>query len=107
MTRITEDAKHLALIERYPTLAGPDEVLELVEDYRREKSLHEQVVQDWAGCRETLELAEATLGAIRALCEQAERNYGGPVSMARVEAWVHLGALRTVLDRYPLPEETS
>lgn len=67
----------------------------------------EAVFAEIDSLRDRLDRAEPTLGAARALCRETERSYGGPVSMARVEAWVHLGALRTVLDRYPLPEETS
>jgi len=44
-----------------------------------------------------------TIDRVTALCDQAERNYGGSAGMANVEAWVHLGSLRRALAD-PLPE---
>jgi len=44
-----------------------------------------------------------TIDRVTALCDQAERNYGGSAGMANIEAWVHLGSLRRALAD-PLPE---
>ncbi len=39
----------------------------------------------------------AKLDAVRAVCDDAERSYGGSRGMANVEAWVHLGSLRRAM----------
>lgn len=48
--------------------------------------------------------ARTAIANVTALCDQAERNYGGSPGMANIEAWVHLGSLRQAIASAKTPD---